>query len=832
MIMKINKIFTAFCFSILALSSLTAQNTNTLYFMEQIPERNNMNPAFIPTSKFYFDFVVLPNLYIGLGNNDVALKDLIYNKDGKTQTVWSSPDNVAPFINSLKPTTVIDEDIKLSLLSLGFQFKEKNYLTFGLNLRENGTIFMPRDFSKFLWQGTPDSVNVNSFNFSSFGADFTIYSELALGYMREINDKWTFGGKAKLLMGYADIYSDVTNLSLDASRENWTLHSDATIRGSLPVIFGQNEDNSTDITNISPLSTDEYIKLLYNPAGLGAAIDLGVTYKPIKPLTLSAAILDLGFIHWSKYNVKGTMTGDHVFDGFGSYNSSNDSTTNNLEKLGNDLKESLDFTDNASAYTRMITATANIGAEYGILNNKISFGLLSSTKFNSNHLWEEITASANFRPADWFNTSLSYSLTNGRFGTFGLGLNMRVGIFNMFLISDYVPVNYTTYPIETNDGNNTFNLPLPYASQKLNVQTGLTWTFGKRGDDTDHDGVKNKKDLCPGTDIDFLMEKCPDLKKKQIVDKKGCPFDEDKDGVADCYDKCPGTPEGVAVDEVGCPIDSDNDGVVDNLDKCPNTPEGVIVDENGCPLDKDGDGVPDYKDKCPNTPQNVLVDSIGCPIDSDHDGVVDYLDKCPNTPAGVKVDANGCAADADKDGVPDNLDKCPNTPLRAPVDSVGCPLDTDGDGIPDYKDKCPTVAGIASNQGCPELQREVRNLFKQAMHGIQFETGKSDIKKVSYPILDKIVTVMKENPTYLLAINGHTDDVGSDELNLKLSQDRANAVKQYLIDKGISESRLTAQGFGETQPVADNKTALGRAQNRRVEFEITYESVTYEKVNN
>jgi OOP family OmpA-OmpF porin len=118
--------------------------------------------------------------------------------------------------------------------------------------------------------------------------------------------------------------------------------------------------------------------------------------------------------------------------------------------------------------------------------------------------------------------------------------------------------------------------------------------------------------------------------------------DSDHDGVPDSRDRCPGTPIGVQVDNFGCPLDADGDGVPDYLDKCPNTPSGVVVDAKGCPLDADGDGVPDYLDKCPNTPAGVAVDAKGCPLDSDGDGVPDYLDKCPNTPTGVQVDADGC----------------------------------------------------------------------------------------------------------------------------------------------------------------------------------------------
>jgi len=270
--------------------------------------------------------------------------------------------------------------------------------------------------------------------------------------------------------------------------------------------------------------------------------------------------------------------------------------------------------------------------------------------------------------------------------------------------------------------------------------------------------------------------------------------------------------------------DSDGDGVPDKLDECPNTPKGVAVDEKGCPLDSDGDGVPDYLDKCPDTPAGVKVDAKGCPIDSDGDGVPDYLDECPDTPKGVKVDAKGCPLDSDGDGVPDYLDKCPDTPKEAwgTVDEHGCPKDSDGDGVPDYLDKCPDVPGVPENKGCPEVKEEVKKVLQKALNGIEFESGKSTIKSSSFAILNQIVTIMKENPAYLLEINGHTDNVGNASKNQVLSQERADAVKAYMESKGVEGKRMTAVGFGQDKPIDTNNTAAGRAKNRRVEFVVNF----------
>ena len=218
-------------------------------------------------------------------------------------------------------------------------------------------------------------------------------------------------------------------------------------------------------------------------------------------------------------------------------------------------------------------------------------------------------------------------------------------------------------------------------------------------------------------------------------------------------DKCPDTPTTASIDLKGCPVDTDEDGIADFLDTCPNT-KG-LVEFGGCP-DTDKDGVSDKDDKCPDVPGIIRFN--GCP-DSDGDGVQDSQDNCPNQ-KGLDI-FRGCP-DTDGDGVEDANDKCSDTAVGVKVDLMGCALDSDGDGIADAEDGCPTLAGVRANKGCPEIKPEVKQLFQKALQGIQFETGKAVIKKVSFPIMDAIVKVMRDNSSYKLIIGGHTDDVGSD----------------------------------------------------------------------
>lgn len=178
--------------------------------------------------------------------------------------------------------------------------------------------------------------------------------------------------------------------------------------------------------------------------------------------------------------------------------------------------------------------------------------------------------------------------------------------------------------------------------------------------------------------------------------------------------------------------------------------------------------------------------------------------------------------DTDGDGVPDYLDICPNTPKSEKVNENGCPKDTDMDGIGDFEDKCPDVYGKKENKGCPDVAESTKKVFERALKGIFFETDKDIIKPVSFPILDNVVSIMKDNPAYKLLINGHTDSDNTDEYNQNLSERRAEAVKQYLISHGVEANRLTPQGFGESRPIATNNTVTGKALNRRVEFVVVF----------
>ena len=821
---------------LLGASSASAQQVNTLYFLENAPMRHTINPAFQPVSNFYLTLPIIGYTSLWTGTNSWTMSDFIFKgPNGQTITPFH-PDAPANWLDNKPNTFAMDMDANFNILGLGFRIKQNSYLHINisehliLGANVSSSVFKLNDLS------SGSSLPI------SLGGNAMAYTDFALGFSHNINRKWTVGGKLKVLVGQAHVGLKINDLQLSTSLDSLHAMGNGSLQLAAPLNMSSIPSNPSELGdyNIEDLysnitdaaSTKDMVKEIIKPAGIGVAFDLGFTYKPIEQLQLSASVTDLGFIRWHNYastqfSVDTTFTGvDLEYGNYGDLNGFDS------DAMMNDLSEHLagysngihvEEIEKGFPYINMLTANLNVGIDANFWKNRVGVGVYSRTRFFNSYITEEVTFGAALRPVNWFNLAASYSFINGHWSNIGAALSIAPYDGLMLTVAtDYIPTSYAKASAE--------KISLPYKTSGVNVMFGLAIVAGtnKKNKDKDKDGVWDKLDVCPNTPLNV------------IVTELGCPVDNDGDGVADYLDECPHTPSAAYgfIDSVGCPIDTDGDGVPDYRDECPNTPKEAhgYLAVTGCPLDSDGDGVYDYLDQCPNTPAAAygLVDTLGCPIDSDGDGVYDYLDLCPGTPAAAigMVDQNGCPLDTDKDGVYDYMDQCPETPAAARnfVDSVGCFLDTDGDGVYDYEDQCPTIAGVKENLGCPEIKREIRNLLKKAMSGIQFENAKATIKPNSYKILNDIAKIFIDNPTYIVEVQGHTDNVGKYDYNMDLSERRAQAVRTYLINQGVPAERLTAHGYGPDRPIDDNKTKAGRAKNRRVEFNITFEEVTYETI--
>ncbi|MCB9614767.1 MAG: OmpA family protein [Sandaracinus sp.] len=301
-----------------------------------------------------------------------------------------------------------------------------------------------------------------------------------------------------------------------------------------------------------------------------------------------------------------------------------------------------------------------------------------------------------------------------------------------------------------------------------------------------------------------------------------------------------GSPDGRAVFTVGWaqprevapeapaePTDTDGDGLVDENDACPSEPEDAddFEDTDGCPdPDNDGDGVLDADDRCPL--EAGPAENGGCPdTDTDGDGIVDRLDACVDRAEDADgfEDEDGCPdEDNDGDQLLDAQDGCPND--AGPIANRGCPdTDRDGDTVVDRLDNCPDEAGTVENQGCVARQQvQITEGRLVILDKVYFATNRDTIQSRSFRLLDNVARVLNAHPEIQrVRVEGHTDDRGDDQRNMQLSQRRAEAVVEYLATRGsVERGRLDPRGFGETAPLESNDTPTGRANNRRVEFNI------------
>lgn len=433
------------------------------------------------------------------------------------------------------------------------------------------------------------------------------------------------------------------------------------------------------------------------------------------------------------------------------------------------------------------------------------FGGASVTRHLTSNYWaislQGNVGEVGYRTTDWANREVGY---HARFSHFSLTARYNF-VPDYTVVGPYVMagigLNYFAKKYQIKDhgfegGLPTFGFGLNFVlSEKIRLQWQESVSYSVPGN---HDGITRSSG-------DGYW-----LHSVGLTYNIGKKKDMDGDGVPDDIDQDNNTPAGVKVDAMGVALDGDADGVADYLDSCPEL-KGTSANK-GCP-DTDGDGIIDSEDACPNDKGTTAMK--GCP-DGDGDGIADKDDECP-TQAGV-ADFKGCP-DTDKDGVADKADKCPFHAGTAQFN--GCP-DTDGDGIADPDDKCPTVAGEASEGGCPVVKAEVKKVFAQALQGIQFAAGSDKILPVSFSVLNQVVKIMTDEPTFKLKIDGHTDASGNFDKNMELSVKRAAAVKAYLVSKGVAGDRLTSKGFGSTVPVADNRTPAGRTANRRVELNVEF----------
>jgi outer membrane protein OmpA-like peptidoglycan-associated protein len=748
-------------------------------------------------------------------------------KSFKTDTAWREPDstfysrNFSPIKNPDNKTRGINYTAQLDILNFMFHINPKIAIGVSIKSRINVSVSnLSPELIRLAETGLKEQSLWNlDLGDKLIAGNAAAWNEYGINYAQVAMDKnehfIKVGGRLKFLQGIASAYIQSDKFSYRLDNQDTAAYLNGNIN------YGHSKDadqilNHFSLNNMFQLNSK-----------LGVGADLGIVYewrpkwkdykydmdgetnlwrrdKEKYTLRIGASVLDIGGMKFEKDENSRNFVADNVkFDLKNTF-----SNVKDFKSMDSTLQSNFQGSQDKGNYFMNLPTAASLQIDYHIWNDfYLNFtGYFDITSKKNPHNLSvptqvSLTPSYDFK---WFGIYSPLSWNN--YSGFKAGLGARLGP---------ITVGFT-------DWNSLL------AKGKVR---GTAFYFGLRlpilytkPHDLDGDKVSDKKDMCVEIPGVWRFKGCPDTDNDSIPDTedacpsdsglialKGCP-DRDGDGIPDKDDYCPDD-AGPKIFN-GCP-DKDHDSIIDRDDKCPDV--FGLKEYSGCP-DTDGDSIPDPDDACPTVAGPK--ENNGCP-DTDGDGILDYLDNCP-TQYGP-AENNGCPwPDTDGDGLLDKDDKCPY--IKGPVKNQGCPYDdTDNDGIIDAEDQCPQTPGVVENHGCPEVEKEVQEVLKTAFDNLEFFTGNAIIKEESKPSLTELANVLIKKPEWKLQISGHTDNVGASQANLILSKKRAEAVRDFLVEKGVDKLRLNVLFFGETQPIADNNTDEGRQKNRRVEMTIVFD---------
>ncbi len=432
---------------------LPAQQLRTAYFMDKAPIRSSLNPALRP-ERGYVNIPAIGNIQFEFMSNSLALDNILYpNPNGSgLVTFLDSRIDANKLLNDLKDRNNLSIDLHSGIFGIGF-YTGKSFWTVDVATHINTGVTLPKGLFEFAKRGS--GYEGKAYDLKDMQIDLTSYAEVAIGYSKPVSDRLTVGGKVKVLAGLANTRMKFDKMHLQMSQDRWEVDAEGSLEMSINKLEIQNqideEDGSTyiDMDNIDVTPQ--------GPGGYGGAVDLGITYKLSDNLTLSGALIDLGFISWSARNsVIGKAADHYTFTGF-EVGDEEEINTGDFDKLARFRPV------DARGMTTRLNTTLYIAGEYTILNDKIGFGLLSSTQFRTTSTFTELTLSANFRPINWFSASLSYSFIHNKFDTFGAALNFSPSWINFFVGTDYMFTKITPQwvPVSQRSANLFFGLSVP-----------------------------------------------------------------------------------------------------------------------------------------------------------------------------------------------------------------------------------------------------------------------------------------------------------------------------------------------------------------------------------
>jgi hypothetical protein len=452
---------------------LSAQLSNSLYFMDRIPQSNQLNPAIQPLSNFYFG-IPGANFEINVGNSAVGFSDIFIYKKELDSLVYPTynEQTKSDFLGKLKETSYIYTDNRVDLLSFGFRI-HNTYLSFNLTDRVEAYGYLPKDLIKFGldFNGNSSFVANESFDISNLGFKAQWYREIGVGVSQQINPNFNFGFRAKLLFGIASMTTSNSTIQLNNTGVfEWQTRSTIDINSSIPGMNVYETNGKVDSTKFQKINSfSDARDLFLKSKNMGFAIDIGIVTQPVKNLSISASVVDLGFIRWTNNVHNYSQDGSFDFKGL-------DIDISGNSKVGQVLLDSLDkvyeIRTNQESYTTALTGKIYAGALYQ-LTKGIGFGALTRLQLVKNNIRPQFTFSLNLTHSQWFGTTLSYTIADGMFDNLGIGCVAKLGPLQWYFITDRIPLAY-----QKNSGSGPPIIP-KYA-RSINLRSGFNIVFGSR----------------------------------------------------------------------------------------------------------------------------------------------------------------------------------------------------------------------------------------------------------------------------------------------------------------------------------------------------------------
>ena len=456
-------------------AGLQGQQSNILYYMKGVPQSHLLNPATQPRCGFYLGLPGASPLQLNVENSAFSLSDILWS-DGDSTITFMHPDgDKNKFLNKFGRANYVSADVSTSLVSFGFR-SENLYFSFDITQKVNSRFSYPGDIIRLALEGNEQD---DEFDLSSLGASVMTYTEFSLGVSHQLNDMITFGYRGKILFGGANISTKNSDIKLTTSFDNWTIDSKYDLNVSVPgLTIERDSTGSFDLDELDiddNLQSSDYISSITGNFGLG--LDLGIHFKPIEDLTVSASILDLGYIRWKNFTYNLVQDTRFVFDPEVAFEQSDTGVVVkfwNETDFGDGILDSLEssFIDNNSetetAYTTFLPAKIYLGVKYDIID-EISVGLLSRSEIYKGRIRQQLSLSANFYPIHAVSASLNYTIMNRTYNNFGIGLALKAGPFNWYIISDNIPLVYAR--------DVSSNIILPYKARTVNFRIGFNLVF-------------------------------------------------------------------------------------------------------------------------------------------------------------------------------------------------------------------------------------------------------------------------------------------------------------------------------------------------------------------